>query len=110
MPKGDPNAIRLTKKFVICQKHNLNIDDFPRYEDKPAQSSFTGLAGVSNSSKSFLAQASSQAPLVLDANGEARPAPKKRGRKPRSHYLALEAAELAKRQAEEAAAAAALEA
>lgn len=34
MPRGDPNAIRLTKKFVICRKHELNADDFPRFEEK----------------------------------------------------------------------------
>lgn len=34
MPKGDPNAIRLTKKYIVCSKHNLNPDDFPRYDEK----------------------------------------------------------------------------
>jgi len=34
MPRGDPNAVRLTKKFVICRKHNVNVDDFPKFEEK----------------------------------------------------------------------------
>lgn len=34
MPRGDPNAIRLTKKYVVCKRHNLNAEDFPKFEEK----------------------------------------------------------------------------
>jgi hypothetical protein len=38
MPKGDPNAIRLTKKYVICSKHNMKMEDFPKFEEKTSSS------------------------------------------------------------------------
>lgn len=36
MPKGDPHAIRLTKKYVVCKRHGMNADDFPKFEEKAA--------------------------------------------------------------------------
>jgi hypothetical protein len=33
IPKGDPMAIKLTKKYVVCKRHNLNANDFPRFDE-----------------------------------------------------------------------------
>jgi hypothetical protein len=30
----DEAAIRLTKKYIICGKHGMNQNDFPKYEEK----------------------------------------------------------------------------
>lgn len=38
IPRGDPLAIKLTKKFIICKKHNRNAEDFPKYEEKQVSS------------------------------------------------------------------------
>lgn len=33
LPKDD-NAIRLTKKYILCGKHNYDEKDYPKYEEK----------------------------------------------------------------------------
>jgi hypothetical protein len=33
LPK-DEDAIRLTKKFIVCGKHGMDPKDFPKYEEK----------------------------------------------------------------------------
>jgi len=32
----DPESIRLTKKYIICGKHEVDPKDFPKYEEKPS--------------------------------------------------------------------------
>ena len=99
MPKGDPNAIRLTKKYVVCSKHNKRQEDFPRFEEKATSFSVpTKTSGGLGSQQQSAIIDPSVVSQVLDPSKQV---PKKRGRKPRSHYLALEAAAAAQKQAAE---------
>ena len=41
----DLKAIRLTKKYIICGKHNLSQDDFPKYEEKTSTNIYTTRGG-----------------------------------------------------------------
>lgn len=79
----------------------MNASDFPRYEDRSIS--------VSQQQSSIHRQSSTSIPLSTSAMGginqesadPLKPPPKKRGRKPRSYYLELEAKEAAARLAAE---------
>ena len=68
----DSKAIRLTKKYIVCGSHNLNPDDFPKYEEKTPQQTY-GKNGGQQSSLNVQNQSS------LNVTSKS-----KRGRKPKS--------------------------
>jgi hypothetical protein len=92
MPRGDPNAIRLTKKFVVCKRHNLNAEDFPKFEEKATVSTVQQQRSTVSPPAIFFNDSGGAAPTKVSTDN-GKPPPKKRGRKPRSYFLALEEAQ-----------------
>lgn len=100
IPKGDPNAIKLTKKYVVCKRHNLNASDFPRFEERMSSLHQTPMQPRNNSTSMIVNSALSGvvSEALVDASGK--PPPKKRGRKPKSYYAELEAKAAAQKLAD----------
>lgn len=78
----------------------MKAEDFPRFEEKIQPYTPVSKSGGQH----YQQQSAIIDQSVVSPIDPTKPAPKKRGRKPRSHYLALEAAAAAKKQAEEEAA------
>lgn len=84
---SDTKAIRLTKKYIICGKHEFSAENFPKYEEKSnGYVSVKSLATGGNSAMGFM----SFGPTGLSAsqgNIDLKKKPKKRGRKPKNPIL-----------------------
>ena len=97
-------AIKLTKKYVVCKRHNLNANDIPRFDEGAKSFQLTPHQQKQPMAPPFVIFNTTTVVGTANegvANPSGKPPPKKRGRKPKSYYIELEALAAAQKVASE---------